>query len=98
LILKRKGGQLLPLNFSRRRKMMKRLTLVFALALAGACFVLPNVPAYAGNLKGCGPSEDKPKKCVAAVPEPGSFDLLAVGLAAIGGLAFVLRRKQPVQN
>jgi PEP-CTERM motif len=78
---------------------MKRLTLAFVLVLAVAFFALAKAPAYAQNLNGCGPSDNRPKKCdPVAVPEPDSFTLLAVGLVAVGGLTLVLRRKQAAQN
>ena len=78
---------------------MKTLSLAFVLALALTVFVLAKVPAYAQNQNGCGPSGNTPNKCGAvAVPEPDSYILLAAGLAAVGGLAFVLKRKQAAQN
>ena len=77
---------------------MKRFTLALVLALAVAFFVVPKVPTYAQNLNGCGPSGDTPKKCTVAVPEPDSFTLLTVGLAAVGALALFLKRKQFAQN
>jgi hypothetical protein len=78
---------------------MTRLKFALALALAVSFIGLTKTPAYAQNLNGCGPSGDTPKKCAAvAVPEPEGLTLLAVGLAAVGGLALVLRRKQVAQN
>jgi hypothetical protein len=75
------------------------------LALAVALTTLHNVPAYAdASQQGCISSNYRAAGCVnpndppANVPEPGDLALLAVGLAAIGGMAIFRRRRQIGQN
>jgi hypothetical protein len=65
---------------------MKRLgfALATAVALLGAT-AAQAVPCATAALAAC----PAPK----AVPEPNSFMLTAVGLVALGGLAFVMRKR-----
>jgi PEP-CTERM motif len=76
---------------------MRKLTLV----LAGAVllFALPSIPTYAQNQDGQGGNcqGQQNNSCTATVPEPSSFVLLATGLAALGGLA-ILNRKRLVRG
>ena len=80
---------------------MKKISLVLALAVA--LIALPKVPAYAdASENGCLHSDGKAAGCSAvdpvSAPEPGSFVLLAAGLAAVGGLAVILRRRRLALN
>jgi len=78
---------------------MKKVTLVFALAVA--LFALPKVPAYAqASQQGCQSSGGRAAGCNAfvQVPEPSSFTLLTAGLLTLGGIALILRRKRLAQN
>ncbi len=84
---------------------MKKMAAVIALGIA--LMAWPAIPVYAdasengcehsgGNAAGC--SDEVKTKKTAQVPEPTSFALLAVGLVAIGGAAFLFGRKRQVQS
>jgi hypothetical protein len=74
---------------------MKEISL--ALFLAVGMVALPKVSVYAQTPTPCvGPTATS--KCTVRVPEPSSFSQLAAGLLAIGGLAFILKRKRLAQN
>jgi hypothetical protein len=79
---------------------MKKMSLLLALAVA--LVALPKVPAYAdASQQGCESSDGQAAGCSSdpvSVPEPGSFALLATGMAAVGSLAIVRRRKRLAQN
>jgi hypothetical protein len=81
---------------------MKKVSLLLALAVA--LVALPSAPAYAdASSTGCEHSDNRAAGCSgdpadpASVPEPNSVALLAIGLAAVSGLAVALRRKRATQ-
>jgi hypothetical protein len=67
---------------------MKKVTLVLAPAVF--LFALSSIPTYAQN-DNCQGNENN--GCTVRVPEPSSFVLLATGLAALGGLAILARKR-----
>ena len=74
---------------------MKKISLTLLLALG--LVALPRVSVYAQTPTPCvGPTATS--RCTVRVPEPSSFSQLAAGLLAIGGVAFVLKRKRLAQN
>lgn len=76
---------------------MKKGFLILGLAMALS--VLPRVPAYAdASQNGCKHSDNRAAGCKpdpVGIPEPGSFALLTMGLAA---LAVVLGYKRLARN
>jgi hypothetical protein len=84
---------------------MKKVTLLFALALVLAtqsgCPTDAPSGAHASSQQGCQSGSGQAAGCSSdpvAVPEPSAFALLAVGLAVVGGLGVVLRRKRVAQK
>lgn len=80
---------------------MKKLILAAAMTLA----LIATVPAHGQSAGGTCPAGYKPGPTVGscvpvaptAVPEPSSFELLAVGVSLLGGF-LVLRRKRLLRN
>jgi hypothetical protein len=79
---------------------MKRVALLLPLAVA--LVVFPSAPAYAdASQSGCEHSHGRADGCYndpVGVPEPSSFALLSMGLAAVSGLAIAFKRKRLAQN
>jgi hypothetical protein len=78
---------------------MKKLTALTALTIA--LYAVPTAPVYAdASANGCEHSDGKAKGCgdTATVPEPNIGVLVATGLLAAAGLAFVINRKRIAQN
>jgi hypothetical protein len=78
---------------------MKKLALFAALTVA--LYAVPTVPVYAdASANGCEHSDGKAKGCsdTATVPEPNIGVLVATGLLAAAGLAFMINRKRIAQN
>ena len=78
---------------------MKKLGFLAALTIA--LYAVPTAPVYAdASENGCEHSDGKAKGCgnTTTVPEPNSGVLVATGLLAAAGLAFVINRKRLAQN
>jgi len=78
---------------------MKKLA--FFAVLTIAVYAVPTAPVYAdASENGCEHSDGKAKGCgdTTTVPEPNIGVLVATGLLAAAGLAFMINRKRMAQN